>query len=160
MQDFLYAFTETSGFREWEVKAAQANTYEDSDVVYLFNLTMTLFSESNQIKTVLVANQGQIGQTGGNLIAEGEVRIFSSNQSELQTEKIYWDQTRELFYSETNKLVTYIRPKHKIIGYNMVSDSLLENSKTEVSISAQNSSSPCLKETKRKPSGKSFMLNS
>ncbi len=127
MQDFLYTYTEKSGFREWEIKAAQANTYEQSDIVYLYNFTMTLFSESNQIKSVLVANKGSIQQELGNLIAEGEVRIFSANKSELQTEKVYWDQKRELFYSETNKLVTYTRDSHKITGYDMVSDSALEN---------------------------------
>lgn len=88
---------------------------------------MTLFSESNQIKSVLVANKGSIQQNIGNLIADGEVRIFSANQSELQTEKVYWDQNKELFYSETNKLVTYTRGSHKITGYDMVSDSALEN---------------------------------
>ena len=127
MQDFLYTYTETSGFREWEIKAAQANTYEKSDIVYLYNFTMTLFSESNQIKSVLVANKGSIQQDIGNLIAEGEVRIFSANKSELQTEKVYWDQKRELFYSETNNLVTYTRDSHKITGYDMLSDSALEN---------------------------------
>ena len=127
MQDFLYTFTEKSGFREWEIKAAQANTYEQSDLVYLYNFTMTLFSESNQIKSVLVANKGSIQQNIGNLVAEGEVRIFSANKSELQTEKVYWDQKRELFYSETNKLVTYTRGSHKITGYDMLSDSALEN---------------------------------
>ncbi len=127
MQDFLYAYTKESGFREWTVKAAIANTYEKSDVVYLYNMTMTMFSESNQIKTVLIANKGSVQQDAGNLVAEGEVRIFSSNQSELQTEKIYWDQRRELFYSETNKLVTYIRGNHKITGYDMIADSQLEN---------------------------------
>ena len=127
MQDFLYTYTEKSGFREWEIKAAQANTYDKSDIVYLYNFTMTLFSESNQIKSVLVANKGSIQQNIGNLIADGEVRIFSANQSELQTEKVYWDQNKELFYSETNKLVTYTRGSHKISGYDMVSDSALEN---------------------------------
>ncbi len=127
MQDFLYTYTEKSGFREWEIKAAQANTYDKSDIVYLYNFTMTLFSESNQIKSVLVANKGSIQQNIGNLIADGEVRIFSANQSELQTEKVYWDQNKELFYSETNKLVTYTRGSHKITGYDMVSDSALEN---------------------------------
>ncbi|MDK2819006.1 MAG: LPS export ABC transporter periplasmic protein LptC [Spirochaetota bacterium] len=127
MQDFLYTYTEKSGFREWEIKAAQANTYDKSDIVYLYNFTMTLFSESNQIKSVLVANKGSIQQNIGNLIADGEVRIFSANQSELQTEKVYWDQNKELFYSETNKLVTYTRGSHKITGYDMVSDSALEH---------------------------------
>lgn len=134
MQDFLYAYTEKSGFREWEIKATQAHTYENSSIVYLYNLTMTLFSESNQIKTVLVANKGSVQQDIGNLIAEGEVRIFSSNQSELQTEKVYWDQQREVFFSETNKLVTYIRATHKITGYDMVADSLLENIELDNSV--------------------------
>ncbi|MGL4676610.1 MAG: LPS export ABC transporter periplasmic protein LptC [Brevinema sp.] len=134
IQDFLYAYTEKSGFREWEVKAAQAHTYENSSIIYLYNMTMTLFSESNQIKTVLVANKGSVQQDIGNLIAEGEVRIFSSNQSELQTEKVYWEQQRNLFYSETNKLVTYIRGTHKITGYDMVSDSQLENIELDNSV--------------------------
>ncbi|MGL4560754.1 MAG: LPS export ABC transporter periplasmic protein LptC [Brevinema sp.] len=127
MQNFLYTYTEKSGFREWEVKAAQATVYEDINKVYLYNLTMTFFSESNQIKSVLVANKGEVDQSIGNMVAEGEVQIFSSNQSQLLTEKIYWDQQNNLFYSETNKLVTYIRPSYKIIGYDMISDSQLEN---------------------------------
>ncbi len=134
MQDFLYTYTKTTGFREWEVKAAQALTYENNDVIYLYNLTMTLFSESNQIKTVLVANKGSVQQNIGNLMAEGEVRVFSSNHSELQTEKIYWDQQKELFYSETNKLVEYFREKNKVTGYNLISDSLLENVELDNSV--------------------------
>ncbi len=134
IQDFLYTYTEKTGFREWEIEAAQALTFENNNIVYLYNLTMTLFSESNQIKTVLVANKGNVQRDKGNLVAEGEVRIFSSNQSELQTEKVYWDQNRELFYSETNKLVIYIRENNKVSGYNMISDSQLENIELDNSV--------------------------
>lgn len=134
MQDFLYVYTEKSGFREWEVKAAQATVYEDANKVYLYNLTMTFFSESNQIRSVLVANKGQVDQSAGNLIAEGEVQIFSSNRSQLLTEKLFWDQQRNIFYSETNKLVTYITPSYKIIGYDLVSDSQLENVEIDNSV--------------------------
>ncbi|MGL4388283.1 MAG: LPS export ABC transporter periplasmic protein LptC [Brevinema sp.] len=134
MQNFLYTYTEKSGYREWEVKAAQATVYEDVNKVYLHNLTMTFFSESNQIKSVLVANKGEVDQSAGNMIAEGEVQIYSSNQSQLLTEKVYWKQQENLFYSETNKLVTYIRPSYKIIGYDMVSDSKLENVEMDNSV--------------------------
>lgn len=134
MRDFLYTYTAKTGFREWEVKAAQANIYEDNDDVYLYNLTMTFFSESNQIKSVLVANLGIVNQKVGSLMGKGEVHILSSNQSELLTEQVYWDQKREVFYSETNKLVTFLRPNQKIIGYNMVSDSLLEDVELDNSV--------------------------
>ncbi|MGL4394045.1 MAG: LPS export ABC transporter periplasmic protein LptC [Brevinema sp.] len=134
MQNFLYTYTEKTGYREWEVKAAQAAIYEDSNKVYLYNLTMTFFSESNQIKSVLVANKGEVDQSVGNLVAEGEVQIFSSNQSRLLTEKIYWKQSEDRFYSETNKLVTYIRPSYKIVGYDMVSDSKLESVEMDNSV--------------------------
>jgi len=134
MRDFLYTYTAKTGFREWEVKSAQANIYEDSDDVYLYNLTMTFFSESNQIKSVLVANKGIVNQKEGNLMSRGEVHILSSNRSELLTEEVYWDQDREVFYSKTNKLVTFIRPRQKIIGYNMVSDSQLENVELDNSV--------------------------
>ncbi|MGL4367321.1 MAG: LPS export ABC transporter periplasmic protein LptC [Brevinemataceae bacterium] len=134
MQDFLYTYTEKKGFREWELKAAQANIFETDNQIFLYNLTMTFFSESNQITSVLIANQGLVNQSIGSLIAEGEVRILSSNRSELLTEKIYWDQPRNLLYSETNKLVTVIRPKQRILGYNMISDSALENVEIDNSI--------------------------
>lgn len=127
MQDFLYAFTEASGYREWEVKAASAKIYEGSDTIELHNLTMTFFAASNEIKSVLIANKGYVNQTTRNLEAIGEVHILSSNQSELVTEKIYWNQANKIFYSETNKVVTYLRPAQKIVGYNMVADSLLDS---------------------------------
>lgn len=134
MQDFVYAFTEDSGYREWEVKSAQAKIFEDNNIVYLYNLTMTFFSESNQIQSVLIANKGIVNQNSRNLQAEGEVYILSSNQSQLITEKVYWDQERKLFFSETNKLVTFIRPTQKILGYNMITDSELNNIELDNSI--------------------------
>lgn len=126
MQDFLYAFTDVSGYREWEVKAAQAKIYEGSDMIELHNLTMTFFAASNSIKSVLIANKGYVNQNTRNLEALGEVHILSSNQSELITERVFWNQTQKVFYSETNKVVTFIRPAQKIVGYNMVADSLLD----------------------------------
>ncbi|MGL5722273.1 MAG: LPS export ABC transporter periplasmic protein LptC, partial [Brevinema sp.] len=127
IQDFLYAFTETAGYREWELKATQAKIYEGSDDIELHNFTMTFFSASNSIRSVLIANKGFVNQTTRNLEALGEVHILSSNQSELITEKVYWDQATKLFYSETNKVVTFIRPAQKILGYNMVADSQLND---------------------------------
>lgn len=139
MQEFLYAFTEEAGYREWEVKAAQAKIYKDSDNIELHNLTMTFFADSNTIKSVLIANKGFVNQTTRNLEAIGEVHILSSNQSELITERVFWDQKTKLFYSETNKVVTFLRPSQKILGYNMVADSelgsvILDNSLGQVEL--------------------------
>ncbi|MGL5253630.1 MAG: LPS export ABC transporter periplasmic protein LptC [Brevinema sp.] len=134
IQDFLYAFTETAGYREWELKASQAKIYEGSDDIELHNFTMTFFSASNSIRSVLIANKGFVNQTTRNLEALGEVHILSSNQSELITEKVFWNQETKLFYSETNKVVTFIRPAQKILGYNMVADSQLNEVTLENSL--------------------------
>lgn len=127
MQNFLYTYTTERGFREWEIKSVQANIFEDKDLIFLYNFTMTFFSKTNTIHSILVANQGTVKQIAGHMTADGEVRVFASNSTEILTEKIYWDQDREIFYSESDKLVTMIRPRHKITGYNMLADSALEN---------------------------------
>ncbi len=126
LNDFKYISAETSGKREWELRASEAKMYNTRNQVYLYNLVMTFFNESNTIKSFLSANSGFVNKDNMNLIAEGKVKILSDNKAILEANRVYWDNKKKIFYSDPDEFVTLIRGNTIISGYNMIADSELK----------------------------------
>ena len=124
--DFKYVCADKAGIREWELRASEAKIYNSKNQVYLYNLVMTFYNESNIIKSFLSANSGFVNKDNMNLFAEGKVKILSENQAILEANKVNWDNTKKQFYSEPSEFVTLKKGNTIISGYNMVADSDLK----------------------------------
>ncbi len=124
--DFKWVYADKAGIREWELRASEAKIYNSKNQVYLYNLVMTFYNESNVIKSFLSANSGFVNQDTMNLFAEGKVKILSENQAILEANKVNWDNTKKQFYSEPDEFVTLKKGNTIISGYKMVADSELK----------------------------------
>lgn len=124
--DFKYISADTAGNKEWELRAREAKMYNTKNQVYLYNLAVTFFNESNMVKSFVSANSGYVDKQSMNIFAEGKVKILSDNQAVLEANRVYWDNNKKLFYSEPDELVTLKRGNTVIRGYKMIADSGLK----------------------------------
>lgn len=124
--DFKYISADTAGNKEWELRAREAKMYNTKNQVYLYNLAITFFNESNMVKSFVSANSGYVDKQTMNIFAEGKVKILSENQAILEANRVNWDNNKKLFYSEPEELVTLKRGNTVIRGYKMIADSGLK----------------------------------
>ncbi len=124
--DFKYESADDTGLKEWELRASEAKMYNQKKEIYLYNLAMTFFKADGTMKSFLAANGGYIDQLNSNIYAEGKVKILAENQSMLEANKVYWDNSKKLFYSDPNELVTLRRGNSVIRGYNLQADAGLK----------------------------------
>lgn len=133
LSDFKYVAISTTGQKEWELKASEAVMYKDSDDVFIYNFTVAFYRLTNGVETLdslLSANKGQINKRTLLVIAEGKVRVLASETS-LETERIEWDNTRKLFFSQPGVLVAVKRRGVFLQGYNLVADASLKELRME-----------------------------
>jgi LPS export ABC transporter protein LptC len=124
--DFKYISADNSGKREWELRAREAKMYNVKNEVYLYNLAVTFFNESNYVKSFVSANSGYVDKVSMNIFCQGKVKILSENQATLEADQVYWDNKKKLFYSEPDELVTLRRGNTVMAGYKMVADAGLK----------------------------------
>ena len=124
--DFQYTSASDSGYREWEIKAEQAKMFDKKHKIMLYNMTMSFFGPKNTVDSFLSADFGYVDQATLNVYAQGNVKILSEKQATMMTDKVYWDNKKKIFYSESNDLVTLIRGHTTLKGYDMTADSRLK----------------------------------
>lgn len=124
--DFSYLSLNAEGHVEWELKAENAKMYTDDNSIYLFNMTMTVFDENNAAESFVSGNEGFLDKMNMDAVVEGDVEILSDNGVILESEKVYWDNEDELFYTVEGDLVTLTRGRTVINGYELVADAALE----------------------------------
>lgn len=123
---FKYLSLNPQGRKEWELKASNAKMFTEKDEVYLFNMTMTMYNEENQIESFVSGDYGFVDKISQDVVIEGHVKILSDNEVMMECNKVYWKNDEKLFYSETNDLVTLTRGRTVVHGYNMTADTGLE----------------------------------
>lgn len=124
--DFKYISADAAGRKEWELRAREAKMYNTKNQVYLYNLAVTFFNESNMIKSFVSANSGYVDKVTMHIFAEGKVKILSENQAILEANRVNWDNDKKIFYSDPEELVTLKRGNTVIVGYKMIADSGLK----------------------------------
>jgi LPS export ABC transporter protein LptC len=129
--NFRYVSSDTTGKREWELRAQETKMYNTKNDVYLYNLAMTFYNADNSVKSFLSANSGYVDKITMNIFAEGKVKIYSQNQAILETEKIHWNNDKKLFFTDPGILVTFIKGNSIQKGYNMMGDEGLQEVRIE-----------------------------
>jgi LPS export ABC transporter protein LptC len=129
--DFKYISANNSGQREFEIKASEALMYNTRNEVFLYNMAMSFYNSKNQLKSFVSANSGYINKMTMNVFAEGKVKILGENHAVLEANKVYWDNTRKLFYTDPEELVTIRHGNTVITGYKLLADNTLREVKLE-----------------------------
>lgn len=90
----------------------------------LDGMKVHFYAEDGKESSVLMAQSGKVDENTKNLEATGDVLVVSADSTRLQTEKLYWDNKRQIVY--TTEFVRIISSKEHLQGYGFESDQHLQ----------------------------------
>lgn len=110
------------------LKAGHISAFEASKLTNLDNgVHVDFFDEHGLHSSVLTSLTGKVDETTNNLEAIGNVVVVSDSGVVVETEKLFWDNARQLIHS--NEFVKITSPKEKLQGHGFESDQNLKNYK-------------------------------
>ena len=83
------------------------------------------FNRDGKQTSILTSDEGTVDETNDNLEARKNVIVVSSDSSRMKTEKLFWDNQRQLIY--TPEYVHIATVKEKLQGHGFESDQSLKN---------------------------------
>ena len=117
-----------SGVVKAVLKAGHISQYEGSKETSLDKgVHVDFFDEHGVHSSVLTSETGKVDETTNNLEAIGNVVVVSDSGVVVETEKLFWDNQRQLIHSE--EFVTITSPKENLQGHGFESDQNLKNYK-------------------------------
>lgn len=117
-----------SGIVKAILKAGHLSAFEASKQTILDNgVHMDFFDEHGKHSSVLTSLTGKVDEMTNNLEAIGNVVVVSDSGVVIETEKLFWDNGRQLIHS--NEFVKITSPKEKLQGRGFESDQNLKNYK-------------------------------
>ena len=117
-----------SGVVKAILKAGHISQYEGSKQTSLDKgVHVDFFDEHGVHSSVLTSETGKVDETTNNLEAIGNVVVVSDSGVVVKTEKLFWDNQRQLIHSE--EFVTITSPKENLQGHGFESDQNLKNYK-------------------------------
>ncbi|MBI4651215.1 LPS export ABC transporter periplasmic protein LptC [Candidatus Desantisbacteria bacterium] len=122
-----FTLTETlKGAREWELKARSADIYENKKIILVAEIEM-IFYDKDKIFSQLKAAEAEIGVDKKDILTRGNVRITSSKNIVLETDKLNWDAKEHTF--KTDSYVKVVKDHSVLTGNGLITDPNLENIK-------------------------------
>lgn len=98
MDDYL----EADGIRSGRILADSAYVYNDSSVVQLFSMEMTLYHEDGSDRAHVTALRGTLHERSGMMVARGDVVVDIANSPErLETSELHYDPSAERIWSDS-----------------------------------------------------------
>jgi LPS export ABC transporter protein LptC len=108
------------------VHAGHIAVYGNSKTTLLEEgIKVDFFDEEEQHTSVLTAERGRVNDITHDLEAFGDVVVVSDSGTTLKTEELYWNDARQLIY--TQAFVEIISPDEQIQGHGLESDPTLKN---------------------------------
>ncbi len=117
-----------SGVVKAIVRAKHIYSFDDSKVTFLENdVKVDFYDDEGKHTTVLTADKGKVDEMTNNLEAIGNVIVKSDSGTIVRTEKMFWDNNRQLIHSP--EFVRITSPKEDLQGTGFESDHNLRNYK-------------------------------
>ena len=117
-----------SGIVKAIVKAGHIYAYDNSRVSYLDSgVVVDFFDEFGQHTTVLTSRKGTVDEGTNNLEATGDVVVKSDSGTVVYTEKMFWNNQRQLIHSP--EFVRIVSPNERLQGTGFESNHNLRNYK-------------------------------
>jgi LPS export ABC transporter protein LptC len=108
------------------VRAGHIYAYDNSTVTHLDSgVIVDFFDELGLHTTTLTSRQGIVDEGTNNLEATGNVIVRSDSGTVVYTEKMFWDNKRQLIHSP--EFVRIVSPKERLQGTGFESDHNLRN---------------------------------
>jgi LPS export ABC transporter protein LptC len=103
------------------ITAAYVRVFQSPPETQLLNgITVQFYDEQGNVSSILTAQSGKVDENTNNLEAAGNVVVVSSDSTTLRTEKLYWDNKRQVVH--TTEFVRINAPKERLQGYGFESD--------------------------------------
>ena len=117
-----------SGIVKAILKAGHISSYEGTRQTWLDNgVHVDFFDERGVHSSVLTSQLGKVDESTNNLEATGHVGVVSESGVVVETEKLFWDNNRQLIHSD--EFVKITSPKENLQGHGFESDQNLKNYK-------------------------------
>ena len=117
-----------SGVVKAILKAGHISEYEGSKQTSLDKgVHVDFFDEHGIHSSVLTSETGKVDEATNNLEAIGNVVVVSDSGVVVETEKLFWDNQRQLIHSD--EFVKITSPKENLQGHGFESDQNLKNYK-------------------------------
>jgi LPS export ABC transporter protein LptC len=117
-----------SGMVKAVLKTGHLSVFENSRTTLLdSSVHVDFFDELGRHSSVLTSRSGKVDETTNNLEAEGNVVVKSDSGVVVRTEKMKWDNARQLILSD--EFVRITSPKEQLQGRGFESDQNLRNYK-------------------------------
>lgn len=92
------------GVKQWSLKAATVNYFQDSNQALFQSLTLVLFSE-NRLPTTLTSDQGQLDTQTNNITATGHVVVINGPYT-LKTETLHYKEKERILTAPVPVTIT------------------------------------------------------
>ena len=117
-----------SGIVKAILKAGHIAAFETSKQTLLDSgVHVDFFDEHGVHSSVLTSRTGKVDENTNNLEAIGNVVVVSDSGVVVETEKLFWDNQRQLIHSD--EFVKITSPKENLQGHGFESDQSLKNYK-------------------------------
>lgn len=117
-----------SGIVKAIVRAKHIYSFDNSRETFLENdVKVDFFDDEGKHTTLLTADKGKVNEMTNNLEAIGNVVVKSDSGTIVRTEKMFWDNNRQLIHSP--EFVRITSPKEELQGTGFESDHNLRNYK-------------------------------
>lgn len=88
-------------------------------------IVVHFYETDGKESSVLTAAEGRVDDATKNLEAYGNVLVIASDSTKLRTQKLYWDNRKQLIH--TSEFVRINSPKERLQGYGFESDQHLRH---------------------------------
>lgn len=90
-------------------------------------ITVYFYNDAGKQTSVMTAREGTVNEQTNNIEADGDVVVVSDDSTKLRSERLFWDNKRQLIY--TTDYVYVNSPREKVQGRGFESDQRLRNYK-------------------------------
>jgi LPS export ABC transporter protein LptC len=88
-------------------------------------VTVFFYNDLGKQTSVMTARRGKVNEQSYSIQAEGDVLVVADDSTKLRSEKLFWDNKRQLIYTDEYVYVT--SPREKVQGRGFESDQRLRN---------------------------------
>ena len=113
-----------SGSVKWKMKAKAAQVFELKKKAHAQDVYLETFDNDGK-KTTLTCTRAVINTDTYFLEAEGSVKVKAPNNMEVHTEKLFWDEKKQIFY--TDAAVAVYKEGAVLRGIGLESDREMNN---------------------------------
>lgn len=90
-----------SGVVHWRLTAPRGDRYKDKRLVVLHRPSVVFYDEHGETRTTLVSDAGEYYEDRRDMLAYGNVVVRSVEGEVLETDSLYWNNTRRKILSDS-----------------------------------------------------------